>query len=142
MNMSKSLFSALVVCAIAFWSMSVPFVGTASADSPVSRTSNSAGVQVVVTPNAIDPKAKVWEFTVALNTHTTPLTVDLAKAAMLTDDAGHRYAPLAWQGDPPGGHHRKGVLQFPAPAGSPKVIELKIKGIAGPTERVFKWELK
>jgi len=142
MKTSKVLESALLIGAIAFGIYSIPFVEMVDAAALAARSSYAAGVQVEVTPKTTDPKSKVWEFAVAMNTHITPLTVDLAKTAVLTDDAGHQYAPLAWNGDPPGGHHRKGVLQFPAPAGAPKVIELKIKGIAGPPERVFKWELK
>jgi hypothetical protein len=142
MKMSKLLASALVLGAIAFGTYSISFVEKVESAALATRSSYAAGIQVEVTPKTTDPNSKVWEFAIALNTHVTPLTVDLAKTSVLTDDAGHSYAPLAWKGDAPGGHHRKGVLQFPAPAGTPKVIELRIKGVAGPPERVFKWELK
>ena len=33
-----------------------------------------------------------------------------------------------WKGDPPGGHHRKGVLQFPVPSNSHSAVELRVQG--------------
>ena len=77
-----------------------------------------------------------------MNTHTKPLDADLTKAAVLIDGSGKRYAPQAWQGDKPGGHHRKGVLRFPAPDGTPKAIEIHIDGLGGVDSRVFKWTMK
>ena len=73
-------------------------------------SSDEAGVRAVVTPNALGRDATVWEFNVVMDTHTKPLNDNLAQAVVLVDEAGRRYVPFAWQGDPPGGHHRKGVL--------------------------------
>jgi hypothetical protein len=64
---------------------------------------------------------------------------DLTKAAVLVDGAGRRYTPVAWQGDPPGGHHRKGILRFPAPPEPAKSFELQMQGIGGVSQRVFQW---
>jgi hypothetical protein len=121
----------------------VLFESTPSSTAPAlaARTSNEAGVTVIVTPKALGPGVTVWEFDVVMDTHTKPLTDDLAKVAVLVDGAGHRYVPVAWQGDPPGGHHRKGVLQFTAPAEVPKSIELQISGVGGVGSRTFRWEL-
>ena len=140
MKTPKSLTSALVISAIALWFASVFFVDAAGAATLEVRTSDAASVRVVVTPKLPDSGATVWEFEVVMDTHTKPLDTDLAQAAVLTDDTGRSYAPLAWQGDPPGGHHRKGFLQFPLPAGKPKAVELKIKDIGEVGERVFRWE--
>jgi hypothetical protein len=116
---------------------------TLSAGTPLaSRTSDGGGVRVVVTPKAIEPGAAVWEFQVVMDTHTTPLNEDLARAAVLVDDSGRRHVPVAWQGDPPGGHHRKGILRFALPVEKLKIIELHIAGVGGPDKRVFRWELK
>jgi hypothetical protein len=116
---------------------------TLSAETPLaSRTSDNGGVRVVVTPKAIEPGGAVWEFEVVMDTHTKPLNEDLARAAVLVDDSGRQYAPVAWQGDPPGGHHRKGTLRFAPPVEELKIIELHIAGVGGPGKRVFRWELK
>ncbi|HEY7459950.1 MAG TPA: hypothetical protein VH765_14495, partial [Xanthobacteraceae bacterium] len=82
--------------------------------SRASLSERMGGVRVVVTPTALGPGAAVWEFQVVMDTHSKPLNEDLAQAAALVDDDGKRHAPVAWQGDPPGGHHRKGVLKFSA----------------------------
>ncbi len=139
MKTSKSLTFALVIGAIAFWFTPVVFADAAAALE--ARKSDAAGVRVVVTPKLPDSNAAVWEFEVVMDTHSKPLDTDFAQAAVLTDDTGRSFVPLAWQGDPPGGHHRKGILRFPLPAGKPKAVELKIKGIGGVAERVFGWEL-
>lgn len=94
---------------------------------------------MVVTPKALGQDVAVWEFNVVVDTHIKPLSNDLANAAVLLDEAGRRYVPVAWQGDPPGGHHRKGVLQFSPPAEMPKSIELQINGVGGVATRSFRW---
>jgi len=118
-----------------------PSVTQLAAATPLaSRISDAGGVRVTVTPKAMEPGATVWEFALVMDTHTRPLNEDLARAAVLIDDSGREHAALAWQGDPPGGHHRKGILRFPVPAERPKVVELQISGVGGPGKRVFRWE--
>jgi hypothetical protein len=112
-----------------------------AATPPASRTSDSGGVRVVITPKTVEPGAAVWEFEVVMDTHTKPLNEDLVGAAVLIDDTGRQHVPLAWQGDPPGGHHRKGILKFALPMGRSKIIELQISGVGGPGKRVFRWEI-
>lgn len=75
-----------------------------------------------------------WGF-VLLNGH-------LTKTAVLVVDSGQKYTPLAWQGDKPGGHHRKGVLRFPVPDEQAKSFELQIQDSGADTKRVFKWTIK
>jgi hypothetical protein len=133
---SFCLLVALVGVGLAFTSQ------PASAGSGLQgRASDAAGVRVVVTPRSIAGADK-WEFEVAMDTHVKPLAEDLAFAAVLIDDKGGRAVPIAWQGDPPGGHHRKGVLQFTAPANSPKAFELQLTNVGGAALRTFRWELQ
>jgi hypothetical protein len=106
------------------------------------RTSDEGGVKVVVTPRVLNAGAKGWEFDLVMDTHTKPLSENLAQVAVLLDDSGRRYVPAAWEGDPPGGHHRKGVLRFAAPAEMPATIELQIAGVGGVAIRSFRWDLK
>lgn len=133
---SRFLLAALVLGAVLFES-----APSTAAPTLAARSSDEAGVHVVVTPKTVGPGVKVWEFTVVMDTHTKPLSDNLAQIAVLVDGAGHRYVPVAWQGDPPGGHHRKGVLQFSPPAEMPKSVELQISGVGGVTTRTFRWEL-
>jgi hypothetical protein len=104
------------------------------------RSNSDGGVQVVVKPKII-AAGSAWEFDVTMSTHTTPLTNDLSKTAVLIDGGGRRYQPLSWQGDPPGGHHRKGVLRFPEPATQAKSFEIQIQGV-GVSTRVFQWTMR
>ena len=106
------------------------------------RTSMSDGVSIAVKPLALGAGAKSWDFEVTLNTHTTPLEQDLTKVSVLVDPAGASHKPTGWKGDPPGGHHRKGVLQFSPLAGSPQYVELQIRDVGSPAVRSFKWQLR
>jgi len=110
----------------------------AGAPALTAKSSDSGGVRVVVKPKRVDT-GSAWEFEVTMDTHTKPLGEDLTKAAVLVDGAGRRYMPVAWQGDPPGGHHRKGILRFPAPPEPTKSFELQMQGVGGASQRVFQW---
>ncbi len=136
------LLSRALLAALVFGAVLMESTPSFTAPALPARNSDEAGVRVVVTPNALGPEVKVWEFTVVMDTHTKPLTDDLAKVTVLVDGTGHRYVPVVWQGDPAGGHHRKGVLQFPAPAEMPKSVELQIKGIGGVAIRTFRWDIE
>ena len=127
--------------ALLLMTMMATMAPTVAAPPLEPRKSDAAGAQVVVTPKPIDQAAGSWDFEVVMDTHTKPLSDDLVRASELTAD-GRSYAPLGWQGDKPGGHHRKGILQFPRPAESPKAAEVRIDGIGGAGMRIFRWEFK
>lgn len=142
MNRAKRLALTLVMGWAAAFAVAAPGIEPLAAAALLSpRTSDAGGVRVVVTPRVAEPGATVWEFEVVIDTHIKPLNEDLAGTAVLVDDSGRQLASLAWQGDPPGGHHRKGILRFPPPEGRLKAIEVHISGVGGPERRVFRWEL-
>ena len=116
----------------------IPGAGSA-AEKLSTRSSSGSGVTVKTTPRAVSGGS--WEFDVVLESHSQELTDDLVKSASLMA-AGKGYAPAAWKGDPPGGHHRKGVLRFDAIKPAPKAIELRITRPGEPEPRLFRWELK
>lgn len=95
---------------------------------------------VIVTPIDILSQSKEWEFDIVMDTHSVELDQDMTKIAVLVDDSGKEYKPIAWEG-PTGGHHREGVLKFNQITPIPKSIELKISNI-GDVVRNFTWELK
>ncbi len=64
---------------------------------------------------------------------------DMAKAAVLKDENGKKYIPISWEGAPPGGHHRQGILKFGPLSPTPKKIKLVISGVGGISERKFLW---
>jgi hypothetical protein len=91
------------------------------------RTSSAAGVTVKVTPKDVAPGSATWAFVVMLDTHSRDLSDDLVKSSVLLDAQGVRYAPLAWEGAPPGDHHREGVLRFKGLGPAPGAFELQIR---------------
>lgn len=99
------------------------------------QTNNDGQATVTVTPLK-SASAGTLEFEIILDTHSVELNEDLIKAAVLIAD-DKNYTPTAWDGAPPGGHHRKGVLRFAPISPSPKSITLKIRNVGGVAERDF-----
>ena len=105
------------------------------------RINNERDVKVTIMLRNILNEAKTWDFEVTLETHTQALSDDLAKSSVLIAD-GKQYMPLGWEGAPPGGHHRKGLLRFKAIAPQPRAMELQIRLAGDTSPRNFKWLLK
>ncbi|MFH2121623.1 MAG: hypothetical protein ABIJ25_14685 [Pseudomonadota bacterium] len=106
-----------------------------------SKSSNLKNVRVEIMPAQLIP-GQPAQFKVQMTTHSVELNYDVVKLSTLKDDTGREYQALKWDGDPPVGHHRSGVLEFPAIAKGTKSITLYIKNIAGVPERLFKWTLE
>ena len=106
------------------------------------RTSSARAVTVKVTPQNVASEAKTWEFAIVLDTHSAELNDDLVKSSLLLDSAGGRFTPVAWDGAPPGGHHREGVLRFKPVSPQPQSIELQIMRTGEDAPRSFRWQLK
>lgn len=132
--MRNPLFAviATVAAMAAFPAMAADFDTQRSADR---------GVTVTVTPRNLARDATSWEFRIVLDTHSQDLGDDLVKSSLLLDGAGMRYAPIAWDGAAPGGHHREGVLRFKPVSPSPQSIELQITRSGESAARSFRWQL-
>lgn len=138
----RALLAAAAVAAVVAL---VPFaVGHAQPESSALAAQKSAerGVTVSVRPIDLSVAAKRWAFEVVLDTHSVDLSDDLAKATLLVDDRGAEYRAAGWQGDPPGGHHRRGTLDFAPVAPRPAAIELRIQRPGEPAPRAFRWRLR
>ena len=110
------------------------------------RIDNQGAIVVEVTPVNLDAAATQLVFTVALNTHSIDLSMDLASLATMTTDTGLSVAAQLWDA-PLGGHHTSGKLIFPL---DPEALELldeastltlTVIELDAPS-RVFEWELK
>lgn len=107
-----------------------------------SKIDEQGSVSVAVTPQILGGDVPQWTFDIALNTHSVALDYDLRELAVLLDEKGGKYKPVAWEGAPPGGHHREGVLTFKALAPAPNSVELRISNVGDIPERIFQWSLK
>lgn len=117
-----------------------PKSGGSSAASFETRTNEGGSVTVSVTPLNLEPGSPS-EFEVAMNTHSVDLSNDMLDTVVVRDDAGKEYTPTAWEGPGAGGHHRSGILKFPALAANARAVTLIVKNVAGVPERLFKWDL-
>ncbi|MGC2459165.1 MAG: hypothetical protein WA435_14350 [Gallionellaceae bacterium] len=146
--MRKQFLMGLAFAAIAAYSytqdsgvVDVITVSNAAEFGYAPQVSNEREIKVTATLQTFPNEAKTWDFEVALETHTQALSDDLTKSSVLIA-SGKQYMPLGWEGAPPGGHHRKGVLRFKAIAPPPASVELQIRLAGDPSPRSFKWLLK
>ena len=121
--------------------VALPLAASAQTKPLPSKENDEGQVTVTVTPLTLSKGADTWRFEVQLNTHVAPITQDLTAVAVLSDGQGHDESPLAWQGDPPGGHHRQGILSFKAINPSPESVTLTIRQVGSVPERTFTWAL-
>ncbi|MFQ5692368.1 MAG: hypothetical protein ACE5IM_04905 [Nitrospinota bacterium] len=122
----------------------------AAAEGGLRRSHSGGGVTIDVTFLPSNGTSQDFRFNVRMNTHSVPLDgYDMAKLSLLRDGRGRLFPATAWTDPGGGGHHRKGVLVFPAKdkngdpiiGGATKFLEVVIRDVAGVSERVFRWEL-
>jgi hypothetical protein len=152
MRRSVSGFAVLLAAAAVSYSivtggaigLSAALAASSEAANPnlPARTSSARGVTTKVTPRNLASNAGSWEFAIVLDTHSQELSDDLVKSSLLLDGAGGRHSPTAWDGAPPGGHHREGVLRFKPISPRPQSIELQIRRAGEDAPRSFRWQLK
>jgi len=105
------------------------------------KNNDEGAVKVSVTPQDVSKSADAWRFAVQFNTHVTPISQDMVAVASLTDGNGAEERPSAWEGDPPGGHHRRGVIVFQPISPTPSTLTLHIREVGGVADRTFTWNL-
>ncbi|OGS90532.1 MAG: hypothetical protein A2061_07395 [Gallionellales bacterium GWA2_59_43] len=146
--MRKQFLIGLAVAAIAAYSCTDGFgvvriiaLSYAAEAGYAPQASNEREIKVTATLQNIPNEAEIWDFQVIMETHTKALNDDLTKSLVLIAD-GKQYLPVGWEGAPPGGHHRKGLLRFKAIAPQPRSMELQIRLTDDASPRSFKWLLK
>lgn len=129
----RSSMNRILVCVA--W---LGITSAAAAPLPMQSTTMS-GVTVKATPLVV--AGERWEFEIVLETHSGDLGDDLVKSAILTTDE-ETSRPLEWRGDPPGGHHRKGVLTFRVVNPGAARVGLTIVRPGETEPRAFRWQLR
>jgi hypothetical protein len=115
---------------------------TTSSAVDLTQTKEEAAVTVKVTPlNLNDSAATALDFKITLDTHSVDLGYDLTAIATLSSDAGEEVKPVKWDGPGGGGHHKEGVLSFPAVKNRGQALTLVLRGIADVPERAFVWSV-
>jgi len=124
----------------------------AGTPQPLTQEDAQGGVTVsatLLTPDKPRPDGTL-AVQVKLDTHAVDLDpYALEKLAVLRDGQGREVPALQLESSSGSGHHREGVLSFPAmdaggkPLVSPeaKGVTLVVRGIGGIPERVFQWPL-
>ncbi len=134
-----------------FWAIPLVLIATAVAaplplpahGKALSMQENTEGpVRVAVTPQDLSKSADDWRFAVQFNTHIMPITQDMLAVSSLSDGKTAGEKPAAWEGDPPGGHHRRGVLVFKPIEPMPATVTLHIREVGGVADRAFTWNLQ
>ncbi len=109
----------------------------AGGNNLVTQSKNAGTVNISITPTLNNSQ---YEFNIELNTHSVELNYDLVATSFLTNESGQTIKPSSWEGDGPGGHHRKGQLFFLPFPSKPKALNLTISGIGGEGIN-FRWKL-
>jgi hypothetical protein len=138
--MNRHFLTAIALAPIVAALAGSPF---ASAQTPTleAQKNDEGAVSVSVTPQDVSKAADAWRFAVQFNTHVTPISQDMVAVASLADGKGAEERPAAWEGDPPGGHHRHGVLVFKPLNPTPTTLTLRIREVGGVAVRTFTWNL-
>lgn len=128
----------IVAVAVAF---AAPLILSAKSGLLQTKENDGGSVRVSVTPEDLSKSATDWRFQVRFNTHVTPIVQDMLIVTSLTGNQAAGEKPLKWEGDPPGGHHRRGVLVFKPITPAPSAVTLHIREVGGIADRSFTWNL-
>jgi hypothetical protein len=128
-------------CIGGFGMANVIAISNAAESSYAPQASDERQIRITATLQAIAEEAKTWDFELVMDTRTHALGEGMEDASVLIAD-GKKYNPVGWEGSPPGGRHRRGLLRFKAIVPKPASVELQIRLIGDPSPRSFKWRLK
>ncbi len=122
----------ILLMSSALWPGSAPQAGAVTEE----LVNDLNGIKFTIKPT--DYEGEGIAFSTKIDTHTGALDFDMTQISRLVV-AGTTYEPILWDGAPPGGHHRSGLLVFPNPTGGSGEMSLTIVGVGDIPERVFQW---
>lgn len=131
-----SAYSSALIFILLMTSALWPVSAAQSSTGNLELVNDLNGVTFTIKP--LDYDGEGIAFSTVIDTHSGGLDFDLTEISRLVV-AGISYEPILWDGSPPGGHHRSGILVFPNPTGSSVEMSLIISGVSDVSERVFNW---
>ena len=118
-------------------------LGPAAAQAPAGQKQSVAGGGVTVAVTFFKEQNDAASFRVVLDTHSVNLDgYRFEEIARLRDGKGGELAPTAVEGAEGSGHHREATVRFAWPDPKPKIVEMVVKGVAGVSEREFRWSVE
>jgi hypothetical protein len=112
-------------------------------EAPPGSKQSVAGGGVTVAVSLLKERSDAPMFQVVLDTHSVDLDgYRFEEIVRLRDGQGGEVAPAAVEGAKGSGHHREATVRFAWPEPRPKRLEVVVKGVAGVSERVFRWTLQ
>jgi len=105
------------------------------------QTLTDGTVTYKATPKDLTLGETTWDFEMAIDTHAGSLDQDLVTLVSIVDDKGNEYKAIKWEGDPPGGHHREGILKFSPISPRPAFVELKIQTTSSAENNRLRWNI-
>ena len=122
----------ILLMSSALWPGSAPQAGAVTEE----LVNDLNGVKFTIKP--MDYDGEGLAFSTSIDTHSWALDFDMTEVSRLVV-ASTSYKAILWDGSPPGGHHKSGVLVFPKPTGGSGEMSLTISGVGDVPERVFQW---
>lgn len=98
------------------------------------RTVTAGDVEIEIEPRQLDTQGAT--FGIALDTHSTELSMDLDNAQLQVD--GTTWPLIGWEGDGPSGHHREGELRFESAGAATGTAQLTLDGFGQAVEVEWK----
>ena len=108
---------------------------------PQTKTDEQGQVIVKITPVDLGAETPSWKFQIVLDTHSVELDYDFLEAVSLFDEQGKKYKAISWEGSPPGGHHREGILTFRSIKPAPRELKMEMFNVGDIEVRNFTWKL-
>lgn len=116
------------------------FPTSSPVQSIAQQESDENNVVIVIKPEVL----RVYEtprFEIEFSTHSVNLDFEVSQISKIADDKGNEYKNSVWEGSPPGGHHRTGILTFNETLKESSGIQLIMQDDTGIGKRIFKWKI-
>ncbi len=104
------------------------------------QESDENNVVIVVKPEVLQVDENP-RFEIEFSTHSVNLDFEVSQISKIADGKGNEYTNSVWEGSPPGGHHRTGILTFNEPLKKSSGIQLIMQDDTSIGKRIFEWKI-